>query len=389
MLRVKNIIISRGEKDLNLEEIGILQNVTAKHVFGKNIEAFFDYVEDKSKEPVYDEKNKKLKQIYRTKQITLSKGSEETETPLPIINALSKNFLKVIYNNPDALDLKNNPDYTWLPDVFKQTIKDLNLDESHCNEENWIYPKRLNNKDQLKTYGFQDDIDANGYIYRITDEILTLIHATSTFYKRSKLYSYKKFYKNFLKCLNIDQVSAPLYFMEQRFKELDFVPVLTYGADENYPMDRNYSQLEKPTHSFGAFPKAGLLSMAWMELYLAGVYEMSVSACLCCGTVYRQTNNYAKNTCGSLDCEREIRKEKYAETMKKNPENEIKDRNKRAQKHRDKDKTIKLYKEGKDTNEILKYINDRAAKRNDKHGERRITEIIEWINSYKNKNKKV
>lgn len=342
-------------------------DVTGNLIFGKDIEVFCDYIAEETEEEV---------DYWRDQEdIILSKGALEIKRPLPILNALSKNFIKTFRENKVAFTEEHNPDKNMIPIILKQTIKDLKFQSSHTNEDYWINPKSITAEEYL----FQNDIKDNEVVeFPLTFEIIQLITYATLHYKgagtRSRQQDFSDLineYSDYLLYLS-REINNPGYLFSQRIKELTFRPVSI--ATDDMPNE------EPAKFMFATEGKAGILSLAWAELYFAKTFDMPISVCTYCGKIYSITKNPKKSTCDNDSCKKEQRKERDQQNRLTNPEDEREKDRIRQQRLRDKKKTKTLFSKGKSIEEIRKIINSNPKNNNNFSNLRTTEEIKNWIN---------
>ncbi|MCM3165116.1 hypothetical protein [Metabacillus litoralis] len=357
---------------MNNVDIFMSHDVTGCLLFGRDIEVFFDYIkEDREGNKVYWKD---------TDDITLSNGSDEEKSPLPIITALIKNYIAAYKEHPDAFCEKfyedNEHEEIIIPAILKQTILDLGLNSAHLGEESWINPHRITNEDYLFINGLTEEKDK--VIFPLIFEIQHLIRTAVILYKNSgnrltnmstefndislEFIDYAKYLAHDLK--------NPHYIINQRIKELTFKPASVI---------RNDKDDDEIKYSFAVEPKAGILSLAWAELYFAGIYEMPISICTYCGKVYKLIRNFNKSTCDCIECKKQLRRDRDQRIREESPETEREKDRIRQQKLRDKNKAIQLQSTGKNREEILSIINKNARKRKDPTGIRTLEDIKRWV----------
>jgi len=347
-------------------EIYISNDVTGCLIFGRDIEVFCDY----------DEEEKEDQKIFwRDKDdLILSKGASEKRTPLPVISALAQNFIQAYNEFPEIFEEEENPDKTIVPLIFKATIGDLKLDKGHTNEEVWTHPKPITTKDYLFRNGLNDCIPME---FPLTFEIINLILYAVLHHKgagtrsvNSNLRELQREYLDYLYYLS-QEMNNPTYLLSERIKELTFRPVSI--ATEDMPKD------EPAKYSFAIDSKAGILSLAWAELYFAKMFEMPISICTYCGEVFTITRNLSKSTCDKLSCKKQLRKDRDQRKREEDPEGEKEKDRIRQQRLRDKNKAKRLFSKGKSIQEIRKILNDRIRKRGINTELRTIDDIKNWV----------
>jgi hypothetical protein len=343
---------------LNNVEINVSHDVTSCLIFGKEYEVFADYAEMPKNGKVFWEDRE---------DIVFSKGASETTNPLPVISALAKNLINAYKEYPEAFAEENDPDNHIIPIILRKTMEDLNLDPSHIEEAAWICPTPITNGEYL----FQNDLSKEEIIFPLTFELINLIGHSTFSYKGSRAWNSK-----FLDLANdyvdyalyLSEIKTPTFLMNQRIKQSTFKPVGVITTD-----------MDETQYSFAVTSNAGILSLAWAELYFAQVYEMPFSMCTYCGQVYRLSKNLHKGTCDNISCRKSLRKDRDQQKRENDPENEREKDRLRQQRLRDKRKVRELVTNGKTAEEIQSYINNKAKQRGDSASIRTIDEIKKWI----------
>jgi hypothetical protein len=358
---------------MNKFDIYLSQDVTGCLVFGKDFEVFFDY------EPCDIETILKTGEVFVKEirdEIILSKGASETSHPLPIVSALAKNFISEFQNNPEALKRENNPDQQVIPALLRKTIDDLKINPSHSREPHWHFPGMITDE---------------RIAFPLTLELIDLIIVSNLFFKGDRMTSAQPDFINFLDeykdyLFYLSNMDSPTYIMNERLKQADLLPVA---------LKPNNMFNEEPKCTFAIRSNAGLLSLAWAELYFAKIHEVPFSICTYCGDVYLlnkktqrrkdKDNDKTKSTMlsktinkSSCDkCKNVMRKNRREKDLNVEREKE----RIRKQNSRDKQKVKEFVLQGKKAEEILNYINDKAKKRDDE--EKTIFEIKKWMKEIK------
>jgi hypothetical protein len=286
------------------------QNVTSSLlVFGHNIEIFTHHTED----------DFELK--HPSRDILLSNGALETKQPLPILNALFREFFEVLNNNYDDLAPSVELNISLLHTILKNAYTSLDIDYHRA----FIIPDQ-------NEYLLDEQLNLKHFYLNPLTEILMLIQYTLRLSPGERIIN--------TKLTNL--FFSHSWFYERKYHVYKDLALEAY----NKRLNQSIPRVEPVNKIFqAAFVKEDIpmpamkayspISYAWFELYFAQISGMANGLCTFCGTVFtlhkKSGNALNKSTCGSKSCRNALRKQRQA---LKDPEEVKAKSNLRQKKHR-------------------------------------------------------
>lgn len=334
----------------------------------------------------------------------LSKGTQEKQNPLPVINAISKAFFQTMQkedfffsvfhrNLPNPVLMYGNTYHdVYDVNVFLQIIwtacENLNMfqypyEDENTHEKSWWYYNAFYSPQVSFMSGWMYEKYSHwkiNHFYPHVFELLNLIMLTANYYQGDRLVNQtlKNMENSYLSALKLkfelEERRLKNWYRKNYPKETDNrvykikdlknqVPILNdqddifkYRVKSIDPIITN----EKKIY-LGAKGIRSLVELAWHELFFARYFDLPLSVCTFCGEVYYLKGSITKSTCGKEKCKKQLRKQQ--DTKKRNDPTTAKiikeqDRE-RKRRQRAKQKAINMHlKEGKSIGEIasiLKY----------------------------------